>query len=346
MRKKSVTIADVARISGFSKTTVSFAFNFPNRISREAVDKIHAVANEIGYIPSPMARSLSQGKYYSIGLLLSNPSDTCFNNPYLSEILKGVVTVCENHGFNLTLIPPLNASVFDAVKSANVDGILTMGFPIDDEMIDILERRQLPVVSIDGCENENVLSVGNDDEKSAYVQMKAVMDSGHRKITIVSMKDNYYEEKYEGPMLSRSSRMMVGYEKALLEYGIDIKDVEVIETKRCFNDSRHVVFDYLASKSDDLPTCFVVMSDIAALGTMYACKEKGKNVPNDISIVSIDGCEVFRISGNGLSSIGHHITEKGRIATQLLFDKMNGKDVESVKVPFSEIEGSTLKKLC
>ena len=67
---KKTTISDIARETGYSKTTVSFAFNSPSRISQEARDKILEVAKRLEYTPDPMARNFSLGRHKSIGFLL------------------------------------------------------------------------------------------------------------------------------------------------------------------------------------------------------------------------------------------------------------------------------------
>ena len=67
---KKPTSSDIARETGYSKTTVSFAFNSPSRISQEARDKILEVAKRLEYTPDPMARNFSLGRHKSIGFLL------------------------------------------------------------------------------------------------------------------------------------------------------------------------------------------------------------------------------------------------------------------------------------
>ena len=70
MSTKKTTISDIASKTGFSKTTVSFAFNKPERISPETRERILEVARQEGYIPDPMARNFSSGNHMSVGLLL------------------------------------------------------------------------------------------------------------------------------------------------------------------------------------------------------------------------------------------------------------------------------------
>ena len=121
MGRKRVTIQDIARRTGYSKTAVSFAFNSPSRISKEAVEKILEAARELDYIPDPMARNFSLGHHMAIGYLVPQSAAVALKNPYLQDVMRSIAQVCENHGYMLTVIPPLHASVEEAVKNALVD---------------------------------------------------------------------------------------------------------------------------------------------------------------------------------------------------------------------------------
>ncbi|MFA7566255.1 MAG: LacI family DNA-binding transcriptional regulator, partial [Alkalispirochaeta sp.] len=136
-----VTIKDIARISGYSKTSVSFAFNDPGRISEKARKRILAVADSLDYIPDPMARNLSLQRHSSIGLLLPEVIPQAFRNSHLSEIVRGIGAVCEKHGYSLTLIPPLRESVLEGVRSAAVDGLITIGLEPGMETVSLIKRR-------------------------------------------------------------------------------------------------------------------------------------------------------------------------------------------------------------
>ena len=69
------TIKDLASRAGVSKTAVSFAFNSPERISKETYQKIMDIAKELGYVPDPVARGLARRKTQCIGILLPQPRD-------------------------------------------------------------------------------------------------------------------------------------------------------------------------------------------------------------------------------------------------------------------------------
>ena len=131
MKVKRTTIQDIADKTGYSKTAVSFAFNSPSRISKEAVEAILKAAEELDYIPDPMARNFSLGKHMSLGFLLPQRVEYTLMNPYMQEVIRGIAEVCQEHGYMLTLIPPLHSSVIEAVKNATAEGEEPMKILVD-----------------------------------------------------------------------------------------------------------------------------------------------------------------------------------------------------------------------
>jgi alanine racemase len=94
-----VNIKDIAQKAGVSKTAVSFAFNNPSRLSEATVQQILAIAEEMGYSPDPVARSMSTGRTGTIGLLLPQSMPEIVRNPYFPEFLEGIGEVCTHSGF-------------------------------------------------------------------------------------------------------------------------------------------------------------------------------------------------------------------------------------------------------
>lgn len=102
-----VTIRGIAEKAGVSATSVSFAFNNPSRLPEATVQRILEVAEELGYIPDPVARSMSTGRTGTLGILMPQPFTEVVRNPFLYEFLEGVAEVCTAAGYSLMLVPPL-----------------------------------------------------------------------------------------------------------------------------------------------------------------------------------------------------------------------------------------------
>lgn len=338
-KKKRPTIKDIARVSGFSKTSVSFAFNDPSRLSKSTVDKIMITAKQLGYFPDPLARNLSLQKHFSVGFLLPQNINHTMNNPYILKVIEGISQVCEQKNYTLTIIPPLNKSVVEAVKNAAVDGLITMGMDIELQIVEILEHRNIPLVAIDGNPSQGIPSVNIDDEDAAYDIMVEVLKRGHRNISIISLSEDLFSDKITCnentvPMLRRQ-----GYERALREYGLSLKDKEInIMLSECtFDDGINLASKIF--KNQPNVTCVVTMSDIVAIGLLYQLRLEGIGVPEKVSVVGFDNLLESKLISPRLTTVDQPGIDKGIQGTRLLFDYIEGreKQIKQIEIPYNLI---------
>lgn len=335
-KERRTTISDIAEKSGYSKTAVSFAFNAPEKISKAAVKRILEVAKELNYSPDPLARNLSLGRHRAIGLLLPQSVSSSLRNSHTQDLVRGAAEIAEEHGYLLTLIPPLNSSIPEAVRNAPVDGLMTLGLRIDDDIHQALETRKLPVVSIDGPAQENSPAVSVDNEAAASVQMAKVLEAGHRDIAVVSLPATAYRDGLSGTAESR----LKGYSDALEGSGLSLSELKVVTTGSTFEDGKQVLEEILPGN----PTCIVTMADEVAHGIMAEARELGLSVPEDFSVVGFDGIDPPWTAD--LATIVQDGAEKGREAAKALFSLLDGTDCEMhINIPFYFRNGGSLRTL-
>ncbi len=343
MSDKRITIADIAKKSGYSKTAVSFAFNNPERISGEAVKKILRVARELDYIPDPMARNFSLGKHFSLGFLLPQAFDATLDNPHVVDVLRGIGTVCEKNGYTFTLIPPLHSSIAEAIKSATVDGIIGMGLDFGGGVREALKRRRLPLVRLDAIDNEAGYSVSIDNTDAAYTQMTEVLKRGHRDIAVVTLLGAAYIETTDTIPPGVANFRSIGYRKALNEYRITQPPGQYPESTTV-QGGRNACRKIL---ENGLPSAVVAMSDIQAIGVIEELQQRGLRVPEDVSVVGFDGTYRSSYFGHRLTTIDQQGYLKGLTAAEMLFDIINGTQSgeKNILIPYSFYEGETLKSI-
>lgn len=342
-RIKRPTIKDIARESGYSKTAVSFAFNDPSRISEKACNQILETAERLGYIPDPMARNFSLRRHLSIGFLLPQEIRYSLQNPYAQQVLLGIGGVCEKYGYTLTLIPPLNESVTEAVRNAAVDGLITMGMQVGMDIVSVMKTRLIPYVTLDGTPDEDMPSVNIDDELASYELMKTVLESGHRNICIISLGQDIFAEK--ATKMSLPQRRMEGFRKALKEVGIPLEDVPVLVSEPTLADGKLRGKEIMAFEK--MPTCVVSMSDIVAIGCIVSWNEEGLSVPEDISIAGFDNIDEASCIIPHLTTVDQPAQEKGRLAAEALFNMINKETLQSVhiQIPYTLIKRDSVKDL-
>ena len=319
---KKVTIVDIAKKAGVSVTSVSFAFNNPNRLPEGTVQRILEIAEEIGYVPDPIARSMSTGKTGVIGLLVPQPISEIIRNPFLSEFIEGVGEISIREGLSILLVPPLEGSVKRAVARTAVDGFITIGLELYKSTIAILRRRGVAFVMVDTDTVENISSVNIQDRKGAYLIMKHILEQGHREIGILGIRSGKEQKinEYSGTLRDR----IAGYQDALFEYGFHINEKQIHLTESSSTHKGGIDgYKHLKKIMPEI-TCMVTMSDVIAYGVMEAVKSEGLNIPDDISIVGFDDIPYSKLVSPPLTTVSQPIRKKGRLAAEILIQNING----------------------
>jgi len=337
---KRPTINDIARESGFSKTAVSFAFNDPSRISEKTCQIIRETAERLGYLPDPMARNFSLRRHLSIGFLLPQMVQYSLQNPYTIQVIQGIGTVCENHGYTLTLIPPLHKSITEAVRNATVDGLITMGMTVDMDIVSVMQTRLLPYVTIDGAPDESMPSINIQDEQASYELMNLVLESGHRDIVVVALSSDAFAK--EGQSDRVPYKRMQGFRRAFAEHNLELSDQDILISECTLEDGRSIGKEIL--QREHRPTCVVTMSDIVAIGCIQACRDAHVQVPADLSVVGFDNIDEAACIIPALTTISQPAKEKGRLAAEALFRILNKEELTSahMEIPYTLIRRDSL----
>lgn len=327
MGQKRTTIIDLARACNVSKTTVSFAYNNPERIGKETYNLIMQKAKELDYIPNPAGRNFSLKTKKTIGFLLPQNFERTLSNPYITQVIQGIGNICSENDFTLTLIPPSNGSINDAVFKISVDGIIAIGVNVEMELVESLKRVRIPFVTVDGHPGENMCSINIDDEKASYDLMKKVLEYGHRKITIIKLKENEYEKISTFPSITK--KRILGFNKALLEFEmtIDSQLIDIYDEECTVEAGKRIAKEIITNKNH--PSCIVCMSDVIAIGCISFLRQQSFDIPNDISIVGFDNIESSTIITPNLTTVMQASVEKGEIAAKTLFKLIDDEELDN-----------------
>lgn len=324
-RSPRPTIRDIAARAGVSKTTVSFALNDPSRISEETCRKVLKVVNELGYVPDPVARTLTTKRLGALGLLLPQPMAEALRNPYLWEVIRGIGEVCEEHELSLAMLPPIRGKVIEAARRAFVDGLITIGVGPDHEVVDLIERRNIPFVTIDGETTESTINIGIDDASAACSLMRCALSFGHRRIAILALRPetlNLPEKRFS----LVSDRRLAGFSKALGEAGLGMDDpgIEVVPVE-CSPEGGYEATLGILSRAGATPTAILAMADVVALGVYDACRKLGICIPGDLSVAGFDDIPGAAFADPGLTTVRQPGVGKGAAAADLVIRLLAGE---------------------
>lgn len=317
MKSNPITINDIARLLGLSKSTVSRALRDHPDISEKTKERVRRIAKDLQYRPNIIASSLRQKKSRLIGIIV--PQISYF---FFPSVLKGIENVTRQRDYNL-LIMQSNESYdrevecMELLVANNVEGILasvsrkTRDF---DHFRKVMEM-QIPLVFYDRVVPDLMAdTVMLDDITASYNAVKHLISSGRRRIAICTGNLN----------LLISQNRLKGYRKALQENKLQIDD-ELIASVEWPEEAEAAVYRLLAL--DAPPDAIFAISDLTTSGIMRALYKMNKRIPEDVAVIGF--CEEpFRSLYNpAVTSVDPKGFEIGKVATEILLERIdNGLD--------------------
>lgn len=309
------TIGNVAQAAGVSKTSVSFAFNAPDRLRPETLMRIRRVASELGYRPRTVSRTLGQRRQGSIAILAPQALGTMFVNPNFGEFAAGALTTAETAGYSVHFVSPLHGPLALAVDRANAAGVIAIGVRADGPEIDEIRRADIPVVTVDSSPSIDEPSVTVDDEGGARAAAAHQLGLGHRRFLVLSLGP--YPSSMGDPWSVRARRM-AGYSSALADDGIVLPESAVQFGPASVEGGTEAFLRAWAAGVR--PTAVLAMSDAMAIGVLSAARQLGIRVPRDMSIVGFDDIELAPYTDPPLTTVRQPTRLKGEEAVRLLLD--------------------------
>ena len=244
MRQQEISIADIARVAGVSHTTVSRALRESPLISLDTRERIQRLAQEMGYTPNAIAQSLQTRRTSMIGLVV-----TSIDDPFLSDVVKGVEEVARVAGFSVILSathndPDQEMAVIETFHRRRVDGILVASSRITNKYKKRLDHIRVPTVLINSqAESQDDLLhwVAVDDRAGAQLAVEYLLQLGHRSIGYlgVSCRPRSNQLRLQGYQDALATAGMSFYdERAVIAPGKEASDEEE-EDEESDDDKEH-----------------------------------------------------------------------------------------------------------
>ena len=323
-----VTIAQVAREAQVSPMTVSYAFNQPERVAAATLERVLASAAKLGYTgPNPAARSLRQGRFGTIGVVLSERLTYAFDDLAANRFLAGVASACVEQRLGISLLSVADDNPVQVITSAAVDAFLVWTQPDGDPVIDAVVQSGVPAGVLGGPRVPGLLYVSMDDRAAGKVVTEAAF-AGAKRPLVLSLPFGRHQEPalLHGPDPEDAGypvtrHRLAGARDWCLEAGIGWGSVRVAVLAR---NSHAEAVQTIAALLDapDAPDAIMAMSDEIALGALTAAYERGIAVPETLSITGWDGSEPATRAG--LTTIEQSLYEQGRALTLAVLGLADG----------------------
>ncbi|KAA3618898.1 MAG: LacI family transcriptional regulator [Calditrichaeota bacterium] len=310
----SVTIKDVAAKAGVSAITVSRALNNKPDINADTKRRILDIAQQLGYVPNELAKSLVTRRTNVIAILMPGVSDTLS-----TEKLDAINGVCFSAGFTTLFCNTKNSATTELeflrqIQSKRVDGLLLFPSQKGDEYIAELQKITVPYVFLNRF--SSVLDcdyVKNDNVYGSYIAVQHLLQRGYRSITYLCARPN----------TTTGQERIIGSKKAVREAGLpeDLLKITNVEDSvaHCYN----LTLDLI--KNNSLPDAFAVWNDILALGVRKALLENGIKIPDDVALIGYDDLVFSEYLHPPLTTIKQQNFELGELAAEFLINKIEKK---------------------
>jgi DNA-binding LacI/PurR family transcriptional regulator len=324
--KKPKSIADIAKIAGVSKSTVSRALNDSPFANMETKNRIRAIMEEHNFQPSAMARNLSLKSSKTIAFIShAYKKDSCTVSDLFSlEIMGGIAAGLHDLGYDLlvVIVDPNDKEWADQyLDSGRVDGFILMTSTRKNFHVDMLIKKGAPFVAWGPIGRGKFCTVCGDDLEGGKLATNRLLSIGRSRIAFLGG----YE--HEGEVRARYG----GYEAALAEAGRTV-DPNLVAYGDYSESSGARVMEELLARDPKIDGVFV-NNDIMAIAAIKTIQSTGRRVPEDIAVVGYDDLALASTVTPALTTVSQKIPLAGRLLARDLIAFLKQGIVTTTVIP-------------
>jgi LacI family transcriptional regulator len=307
-----LTLEDIARRVGVSRSTVSRVVNDSPNVRPEVRKRVLETIQETGFHPNAAARSLVSQRTGMIGLVLPRSVSTFFTDPFFPHLTQGIAFACNT--YNLTLSLFLVSTQEDEEKitprisrQGMLDGILIQSGQSDDHLIDHLSKSSIPSAMIGRPFHPDGISfIDVDNVNAAAKATRHLIDQGYKRIaTITGINDS-----------TVTIDRLTGYTRALAEANRPVDPSLIVQGDFSEPAGYAAMLRLLPAR----PEAVFAQSDTIAIGAMRAAQEAGLCIPEDIAFIGFDDIPMGGLTNIQLTTVRQPIMKFGIKAVELLID--------------------------
>jgi DNA-binding LacI/PurR family transcriptional regulator len=308
------TNKDVASRAGVSIATVSRVVNSLPNVRPKLRRKVLRAVQDLNYQPSRAAQRLRAKRSRVIGLVISD-----IQNPFFTTVVRGIEDAAYERGYSLVLCdsdenPEKERLYVDVMRAEGVAGVILASTSEASQHIRNLLAHNIPVVAIDRrIKDRRVDSVLVANAKGAFMAVQHLLDLGHRRIGMVSMRS-----------IPTGRERQVGYLRAFRECGVRASRrlirMGAPKPEGGYGLARELL------RLEPRPTALFVDNNMMMLGALQAIRESGLSVPEELSVVGFDDMPWATLLNPPLTVVAQPTQELGRKAVEHLLERLDGPD--------------------
>ena len=305
------TIADVAKRAGVSVSTAARVLSGQGYAAEPTRRRVLAAAEDLGYVPNQIARSLRTRKTKLVGLLIGD-----VENSFYSVIARNVESVAKDAGYHVVLCnsdddPENEREYLKLLEAMQVDALVVTPTSKNRRHLTRLVDRGMVIVQVDRrVEGLSADAILVDNEAGAVSAVSHLIDAGHSRIGIVT-----------GELAVPTARQrLAGYERAMREHGLEIRE-DLVKTGSFHRE--HAIEDATdLIRARPTPTAIFAANNILAEASLIALAQEGLRVPRDVSLVAFDDVQWMSMVEPSITAVRQPIADMARSAAELVFRRL------------------------
>lgn len=329
-----VTLEEIARLAGVSRSTVSRVVNGDSRVSDDARSRVEEIVRANDYYPNSAARSLASRRTRILGLLIPNRIGAIFADPFFALLVQGMVEACNASDHNLMILmdPSNDPTAADrlfrrVIRGRHLDGVVIASSVVEDPIVERFAADRHPIVLVGRHPDLRVNMVDVDNRAAARQAVAHLIGHGCRRIALIAGRANMI------PSIDRAA----GWADALRAAGLD-PEPAMVEHGDFSREGGYRAMRALLARARHPPDSVFVASDIMAGGALQALDEAGLRVPDRVAVLGFDGLEESASTAPPLSTVAQPIADLGRGAVAVLLEAIERPE----RVPIERIFPTTL----
>jgi DNA-binding LacI/PurR family transcriptional regulator len=314
--KKKISLDDIARELGLSKSTVSRALSGKGRIGAETSARVHQYVKDMDYAPNLIARSLAQSKTYNLGVILPADSDLA-EKPFFQVFLLGACEAAAANDYDIvvTVVVEKDISALKRlVHNRKVDGIILTRLLVHDLAATYLKKTGVPFLVVGSSTDEALVQIDTDHETACEKLTSLLISMGNRKTALIIGSDEH---------AVNVSRFR-GYIKAAEASGE--------------GSDRRIIFQNIGTKTAmdksveaairEGADCILCGDDIICSQVLSKLNNMGLSIPDGIRVASFYDSAHLKYNNPPITALEIDVKELGVVAGQSLIDMISGKEIK------------------
>lgn len=312
------TIRDVAELAGVHPSTVSRVLNGDDsRAIAPTREKIRNAAATLGWRPNSIARSLSLGRSYAIGM-----SIPLFSYPPHASMIFGAERAAEERG-NILVVTDSSDNEERLQSqllrmSDRVDGFIVASVSVSSPTVSVLEQARIPFVLLNRRAAGTHRSVIGNDEHGVRLAAEHLRSLGHRTVAYLGVSDE----------IDTAQRRHAAFQAMCRELGMHLSDRNVVRMTTAQDDVEARLALMLRGDSSEAPTAIFADNLFTAANVLTAVKKLGLRVPEDVSVIGFDNAPIAAHLWVPLTAVQMPNEELGEAAVETLLQLLAGGEGE------------------